>query len=148
MTDEELMGEALKEARIAFDEGEVPVGAVVVLDGRIIGRGHNERERKLDVSSHAEIEAIKDAERNLGRWTLDGAAIYVTLEPCLMCAAAISQARIFRLVYGADDPTMGAVASHHFVYGDPSLQSRPLVTSGVRKEECSALLERFFKERR
>jgi tRNA(adenine34) deaminase len=148
MTDEEYMLEALLEAQKAYNEGEVPVGAIVVYQDHIIGRGHNRRESLLDVSSHAEIEALKDASKHLGRWVNEECSLYVTLEPCLMCAGAISQARIKRLVYGANDPNMGAIASNFFIYSDPHIAFRPLVSKGVKEKECLALLNRFFKEHR
>jgi tRNA(adenine34) deaminase len=146
--DEIYMNEALKEAEAAFKEGEVPVGAVIVYEDKIIGRGHNRREERKDISSHAEIEAIKMAEKNLGRWVLEGCTMYVTLEPCLMCAGAIAQARISRLEFGALDPSMGAIVSHFFVYDDPILTSRPLVGKGLLKDESSLLLSSFFKKER
>jgi tRNA(adenine34) deaminase len=148
MNDEDYMREALKSAQKAIGIGEVPVGAVVVLDGKIIGRGYNQRETKNDVSSHAEIEALKEAGAALGSWKLSDATLYVTLEPCLMCAAAIVQARVHRVVYGADDPQEGAITAHHFIYDDPSIKERPLVSRGVLQDECSILLQSFFFNRR
>lgn len=148
MSDEEYMALALKSAQIASELGEVPVGAVVVKDGKIIGEGHNEREKKRDVSSHAEIEAIREAEKALGRWVLEGCTLYVTLEPCLMCSGAIAQARLSRLVYGASDPKEGAVESHFYVFADPTLDHRPLVTGGVMAKECQQLLSDFFAVKR
>ena len=148
MNDEELMNEALIEAKRAYDEGEVPVGAVVALDGEIVGRGHNGREEKHSIASHAEIEAILDAERNLGRTRLDGCSIYVTLEPCLMCAGAIIQSRLFRLVYAVDDPKAGAVRSRFHAFDDPTEDGVPLLSVGLRGEEAAKLLRAFFLERR
>jgi tRNA(adenine34) deaminase len=148
MNDEDYMREALKSAQKALGFDETPVGAVVVLDGKIIGRGYNQREMKHDVSSHAEIEALREAGAAVGDWKLQGATIYVTLEPCLMCASAIQQAHLFRVVYGADDPEEGAITAHHFIYNDPSLADRPLVSRGVLAEESSILLKKFFFNRR
>jgi tRNA(adenine34) deaminase len=148
MNDEDYMREALKSAQKALECGEIPVGAVIVLDGKIIARGYNQREKKNDVSSHAEIEALRSAGETLGNWKLNGATLYVTLEPCLMCAAAILQAHVSRVVYGADDPKEGAITAHHFIYDDPSLKERPLVSRGVLKKDCSILLQTFFFNRR
>jgi tRNA(adenine34) deaminase len=148
MNDEEYMREALKSAQKALGLGEIPVGAVVVFEGKIVGRGFNQRESKNDVSSHAEIEALREAGKTLGRWKLTGATLYVTLEPCLMCASAIQQAHIFRVVYGADDPEDGAISAHHYIYDDPALGERPLVSRGVLGEESSILLKDFFFNRR
>jgi tRNA(adenine34) deaminase len=148
MTDEEWMDKALMLAKKAAEEGEIPVGALIVREGRLIGRGHNRREKKKDVSSHAEIEALRKAEKKLQNWRLDKATIYVTLEPCLMCAGAILQARLGRVVYGAADPKEGALVSKYFVYDAPTLQERPLVKGGVKAQECEALLADFFAQKR
>ena len=148
MIDEEFMNIALLNAGKAAALGEVPVGAVIVKDGKVISEGYNEREEKRDISSHAEIEAIKKAEQTLGRWTLEGCVIYVTLEPCLMCAGAIEQARLSRLVYGASDPKEGAIESHFYVYADPALPHRPLVKGGVLATESETLLSGFFAVKR
>jgi tRNA(adenine34) deaminase len=148
MTDQEYMREAIKSAQIAAKNDEVPVGAVVVYGGEIIGVGHNQREEKEDISSHAEIEAIRQAEQRLGKWTLEGCTIYVTLEPCLMCAGAISQSRLERVVFGALDAKEGALVSHFNVYADPALTYRPLVQGGVLETECRALLTSFFAVKR
>ncbi len=145
MSDEEYMSLALKEAEIALENKEVPVGAIVVLDGKVIGKGHNKKEEKLDVSSHAEIEALRNASENLGTWNLSGCTLYVTVEPCLMCSGAIMQSYITRVVYGTDDITMGAVCSHFEAFEDPSFSHRPLLTKGIKKEECEALMKKFFK---
>lgn len=134
------MEEALKEACLAFDEGEVPVGAVVVKNGKIIGRGHNTRETDLDIAGHAEINAMREAAKALKRWTLSGCDIYVTLEPCQMCGAAILQSRISTIVYGADDPEYGAFSQPKGIFD----QCKPLVYRGVMKEECEELLMQFF----
>jgi len=148
MSDEEWMDKALLLAKKAAEEGEIPVGAIVVREGRIIGRGHNRREKKKDVSSHAEIEALRKAEKKLQNWRLDDATIYVTLEPCLMCAGAILQARLGRVVYGAKDPKEGALVSKYFVYDAPTFNERPLVKGGVKAKECETLLADFFAQKR
>ena len=139
---------ALEEARKALEEGEVPVGAVVVKDGKIIARGHNHRESTHDISSHAEIEALKAAGRALGTWDLKGCALYVTLEPCLMCAGAIEQSRVSTLVYGADDPQEGAITSKRFIFDSSEKANGPLIYRGVEKDRCQALLKDFFYARR
>ena len=149
-TDEDniFMLEALQEAKLAFSEGEVPVGAIIVKEGKIIGRGHNEKEEKHDVTSHAEIEAIRQAEQALGSWSLSGATLYVTLEPCIMCAGAIVQSRISRLVYGAEDPDRGAIVHALQSFEIFKKDNDPLVTRGVLQQECEDLLNRFFAEQR
>ncbi len=148
MNDEELMALAINEAKKAYEENEVPVGAAVVLNDKVIGLGHNKRESKLDISSHAEIEAIKSAAKTLGSWNLEGCTLYVTVEPCLMCSGAILQSNIHRVVYGADDPTMGAVCSRFGAFDDPSFANRPLITKGVLENECKTLIKKFFEELR
>ncbi len=145
---DEYMNAALLEAKRAFDENEVPVGAVLTKNGKIIGKGHNCRETKNDISSHAEIEAIRDAERHLGKWSLEGCSLYVTVEPCLMCSGAIKQARISAIYYGADDPSMGAIKSHYHVFDESNVEFDPLVYSGVKEEEASKLMKDFFASRR
>ena len=146
--DEVYMKEALKEAALAFDEGEVPVGAVVVRDDVIVGRGHNHKERDLDISSHAEIVAIKEAAKTLGRWSLEDCSLYVTLEPCLMCAGAILQSRIRFLSFGALDPAAGSILSAYHVFDEKNAYTPPLIDKGLRNNECSDLLLRFFKSKR
>ena len=141
------MIEALKEAQIALEEGEVPVGAVVVKDGRIIGRGHNKRERELDISGHAEISAMKEAAKQLGRWALDGCAIYVTLEPCLMCAGAIKQARVRSLHCAAKDERYGAESAYH-LFSSKDAYASPLVYFGEEEAKSASLLNRFFANQR
>ncbi|MGZ6142499.1 MAG: tRNA adenosine(34) deaminase TadA [Myxococcales bacterium] len=148
MMDESWMTEALAEARRAADEGEVPIGAVVVCDGRIVGRGRNARERLRDPTAHAEILALQEAARTLGRWRLTGAAIYATLEPCPMCAGALVNARIDRLVYAVPDPKAGAAGTLFDVPRDPRLNHRVEVVSGVLAAECGELLKEFFRARR
>jgi len=139
---------ALEEARAAFDEGEVPVGCVVVAGERIVGRGRNAVERLRDPTAHAEILAIGAACRSLGVPRLTEAAIYVTMEPCAMCAGAIVQARLRRLVYGCPDPKAGYAGSLASVVDDPALNHRVAVTSGLMGNECGALVSRFFERLR
>ena len=146
--DESFMAEALAEARRAAAEGEVPIGAVLVVEGRIAGRGRNARERLRDPTAHAEILALQEAARTLGRWRLTGSTMYATLEPCPMCAGALVNARVERLVYGVADPKAGAVDTLFDVVRDARLNHRIAVTSGVLAEECGALLREFFRERR
>ncbi len=148
MTVEEAMDEALVLARAAGELGEVPVGAVAVHEGGIVGRGANRRESARDPTAHAEILAIQDAARTLGRWRLTGVTLVVTLEPCAMCAGAMVLARIDRLVYGADDPKAGAAGSLTDLTADPRLNHRFPVERGLRADACGALLKEFFRARR
>lgn len=145
---DEAMGEALDLARRAAQAGEVPVGAVAVFEGRVVGRGANAREGARDPTAHAEMAAMQEAARALGRWRLEGVTIYATLEPCAMCAGAMVLARIDRLVYGAADPKAGAVGSIMDLSRDPRLNHHYSVESGVRGRECGALLRAFFESRR
>lgn len=142
------MREALRLAKMAADQGEVPVGAIVVRAGRIIGRGWNRREAWGDPTAHAEMLAIREAARELGGWRLTGCTLYVTLEPCAMCAGAIVLARLDRLVYGADDPKAGAVGSLMNVVEDDRLNHRAAVVRGVEAASSARLLKAFFKQRR
>ena len=142
------MAEALAEARRAAAEGEVPIGAVVVFEGRIVGRGRNARERLNEPTAHAEILALQEASRELGRWRLSGATMYATLEPCPMCAGALVNARIDRLVYGVADPKAGAVDTLFAVVRDSRLNHRVRVESGILAAECGEILRQFFRERR
>jgi tRNA(adenine34) deaminase len=139
------MGAALDEAKRAVEVGEVPVGAVVVVDGRVAGRGHNSTEALCDPTAHAEIIAVGAACRALGVPRLTEGTIYVTMEPCPMCAGAIVQARLKRLVYGCDDPKAGYAGSLGNIADDPRLNHRVAITSGVRADECSALVSGFFE---
>ncbi len=148
MDDVEAMSEALVEARRALEHDDVPVGAVVVHDGRVIAARHNEREREADPTAHAEVLVLRDAATALGRWRLDDCTLVVTLEPCVMCAGALLNARIGRLVYGAADLKGGATASLYNVCADPRLNHNPPVTHGVLAAESSELLETFFAARR
>ena len=138
------MREALRLAREAFDEGEVPVGAVVVKDGAIVGSGRNRREIGKNALAHAEIEAINEACRTLGGWRLSGCRLYVTLEPCPMCAGAIINARIDEVVYGTDDPKAGSCQSLVDLFSLP-YNHKPNSRCGVLKEECQAILKDFFR---
>lgn len=146
--DEKYMLHALELARDAWDIGEVPVGAIVVMEGNIVGRGCNRPISSNDPTSHAEIEALRDAAKNLGNYRLSGCTLYVTLEPCLMCAGAMFHARISRLVYGARDPKTGACGSVLDVFSDQRLNHHASVTSGILEEACGDILKRFFSERR
>lgn len=147
-TDDALMGIAIDEARLAETHDDVPVGALVVVDGKIVARRHNERERTGDPSAHAEMLAVRDAAAVLGSWRLDSATVVVTLEPCPMCAGALQQARVARLVYGTDDPKAGACGSLYNLGADPRLNHEFAVTHGVRADECGRLLTEFFATRR
>lgn len=146
--DERWMAEAIAEAKLAAGHDDVPVGAVVVHEGRIIGRGHNEREAAGDPTAHAEIIALRQAADELGAWRVLDSTLYVTLEPCAMCAGAIVLARVPRVVWGTDDPKAGACGSVLDVLADERLNHRPSTTSGVCGPECSGLLTDFFAERR
>ncbi len=151
MIDEEhnmYMGLALDLARQASSRGEVPVGAVVVKDGRVIGHGSNRREQDQDPLAHAEILAISQAAHDTGLWRLDDTTIYVTLEPCPMCAGAIVNARIPRVVYGCDDPKAGAARTLYTILADDRLNHRCEVVSGIRAQESSKLLQDFFENLR
>ncbi|MCB9703913.1 MAG: nucleoside deaminase [Myxococcales bacterium] len=139
------MGEALRLAREAAARGDVPVGALVVHEGSIIGTGFNTREDAGDPSGHAEIVALREACRVTRRWRVDGATLYVTLEPCPMCAGALVNARVRRLVYGADDPKAGAVRTLFRICDDPRLNHRMEIRAGVLAEPCAAVLSDFFR---
>lgn len=143
------MRAALDEARLADSAGDVPIGAVVIDgDGAVVGRGHNQRELKVDPTAHAEVVAIREAAAARKSWRLDGLTLVVTLEPCTMCAGAAVLARLDRLVYGAADPKAGAVGSLWDVVRDRRLNHRPEVVSGVLADECGALLADWFAARR
>src|SRR3954451_20658154 len=146
--DETFMAEAIAQARLAAAEGEVPIGAVVVADGRVAGRGRNARERLDDPTAHAETLALQEASRELGRWRPSGATMYATLEPCPMCAGALVNARVDRLVYGVADPKAGAVDTLFDVVRDARLNHRVEVASGVLAGECGGILREFFRKRR
>jgi tRNA(adenine34) deaminase len=138
------MREALAEAEQALAQRDVPVGAVAVRDGMVVGRGHNRKEVDADPTAHAEMFALREAARALGSWRLVGVTLYCTLEPCPMCAGAMVAARLPRLVYGADDPKAGAAGSLVELLRDPRFNHQVAVTRGVLAEESQALLERFF----
>jgi tRNA(adenine34) deaminase len=148
MSDAEAMRRALAEARDAADRGEVPVGAIVVVEDRVIAGGGNRNIADCDPSAHAEIVALRAAARHLGNHRLLGATLYVTVEPCAMCAGAVIQARIARLVYGCDDPKGGAIHSCFAVLDHPALNHRVEIVSGVLAEDCAAVLQSFFAARR
>ena len=142
------MREALRMARAALDRDEVPVGCVIVHQRLVIGRAHNQREMLADPTAHAEMIAITQAAEALATWRLHGATLYVTLEPCAMCAGAMVLARLDRLVYGAADPKAGAVESVFRLLQEPRLNHRVEVTRGILAEECGAILTEFFRARR
>ena len=142
------MEHALEQARLAETHADVPVGAVVVKDGAVLASGRNVRERDQDPAGHAELVAVREAARALGSWRLDGCALYVTLEPCTMCAGALVLARLPLLVFGAADPKAGAVGSLYNLVQEPRLNHRVEVVGGVMAEECGALLRRFFRAKR
>ena len=147
MDDHFYMGLALEEARAAGAAGDVPVGAVVIIDGAIIGRGRNRREAKADPTAHAEIEALREAAHAIGHWRVEGTLV-VTQEPCPMCAGALVNARVARLVYGCANPKAGAVVTLYQIPTDARLNHRLEVVGGVRAEECAAALREFFAELR
>ncbi len=142
------MRQALAEAQAAFEAGEVPVGAVICCEGQIVASAHNQREQLHDPTAHAEMIAITQAAESLGSWRLDGCTLYVTLEPCPMCAGAVLQARIPLLVYGAADPKAGAVDTLYQLLRDPRLNHRTQSVSSVLDVECGAILTRFFQQQR
>ncbi len=143
-----FMNEAIIEANKAYEINEVPVGAIIVKDNIIVGRGYNLRETLNQSINHAEIIAIQDACKTLGTWHLDGCDIYVTLEPCIMCAGAIMQSRIAKVVYGASDEKTGCIDSVLNLYEQQGFQHYPIHISGVMKEECSEIIKKFFKQKR
>jgi tRNA(adenine34) deaminase len=148
VTDDELMALAIEEARAALDHGDVPIGAVVVIDGEVVALRHNERELTGDPTAHAEVLALRDAAAAVGSWRLVGATMAVTLEPCPMCAGALVNARVERLVYGARNLDAGATGSLYHLGSDPRLNHEFATTADVRGDECAALLTDFFAERR
>jgi tRNA(adenine34) deaminase len=148
MSDTEFMNEALSLARAAASAGEVPVGALVVHDGRVLGRGFNAPIGRHDPTAHAEVQAMREAAAALGNYRLTGCTLYVTLEPCVMCAGAIMHARIARVVYGAADPKTGACGSVVNLFAESRLNHHAVVEGGVMADECGALLSEFFRSRR
>ncbi len=146
--DEYFMRLAIREAARAPEHDDVPIGAVVVAAGEVIGAGHNERELRQDPTAHAEMLALREAARHVGSWRVLESVLYVTLEPCAMCAGAIVLGRVGRVVYGAADPKAGAAGSVLDVLGERRLNHRPEVAGGLLHEECAALLVDFFSSRR
>jgi tRNA(adenine34) deaminase len=146
--DEHFMKEALAFARIAFAEREVPIGAVVVREGKMIGRGRNRREALADPTHHAEIEAIREAAQSIGTWRLEGTTLYATCEPCPMCAGAAVNARVARIVFGCPDPKAGYCGTLGNIPQDPRLNHRCAVEGGLLEKECGELLRLFFRHLR
>lgn len=147
-TDYDFMRIALEEAQKALNHDEVPVGAVVVLEGKILARAYNSPITSSDPSAHAEMLALRQAAAAIGNYRLTGALLYVTLEPCIMCAGAILQARLARVIFGARDPKSGAVASLYEILSDARFNHKVEVTEGILKEECGEILSRFFRQKR
>jgi tRNA(adenine34) deaminase len=147
-SDEHFMHAAIEAAKIAEENGDVPIGAVIVHENQIIAKAYNQREQLQDPTAHAEIIALTQAAAALENWHLNGCTMYVTLEPCPMCAGALVLARIDRLVYGCDDPKTGAVKSLYTIVQDNRLNHRLEVTSGILADECSQILQEFFEKRR
>jgi tRNA(adenine34) deaminase len=146
--DEYFMRLALREATRALEHDDVPIGAVIVREGEVIGSGHNEREERSDPTAHAEMIALREAARTLESWRVLDAVMYITLEPCAMCAGAIVLARVPRVIFGALDPKAGGAGSVLDVLGERQLNHRPQVEHGLLAEECVELLQRFFASRR
>ncbi|MBQ1787597.1 MAG: nucleoside deaminase [Erysipelotrichaceae bacterium] len=146
--EEKFMMQAYKEAQKAFEEDEVPVGCVIIKDGKIIARAHNRKEKKNCALFHAEIECIRKATGKLNNWNLKGCEIYVTLEPCMMCTGALINSRIDRIVYGCEDPKGGALISNIRLQDVRLLNHYPQIQGGVMEKECSELLKKFFKNKR
>lgn len=148
MKDRDFMRLALEEARLAAEEGEVPVGAVLVKGGEVLARAHNRREATGNPLDHAEMLALVEGARRLGGWRLEGTTMYVTLEPCPMCAGALVQARVARLVFGVRDLKLGAAGSRYNLVSDETIHHRLEVVEGILEEECLSLLKGFFEGRR
>ena len=146
--DEHFMRLALREAEQAADHDDVPIGAVIVREGEVLAAAGNERELRGDPTAHAEVLAMREASRRIGGWRIPGSVLYVTLEPCPMCAGAIVLARVPRVVYGAPDPKAGAAGSVLDILGEPRLNHRPRVDAGLLSDEAAGLLESFFAARR
>ena len=146
--DEYFMRLAIREATRALEHDDVPIGAIVIKDGEVVGSGHNERELRADPTAHAEMIALREAARTLGSWRVLDSVMYVTLEPCAMCAGAIVLSRIPRVVFGARDPKAGAAGSVLDVLDTPQLNHRPTVQGGLLEEDCGDLLRAFFADRR
>jgi tRNA(adenine34) deaminase len=146
--DKKMMALAIEQARLALENGDVPVGAVVTVGGEVVSTAYNRREADNDPTAHAEVLALREAGHRLGSWRLSGATVYITKEPCVMCAGALMSARVARVVYGAQDPKYGAAWSVFNILQDDRLNHRTEVTAGVFAEECMALLKEFFENRR
>ena len=147
-TDNDFMKIALEEAREAYRLGEVPVGAILVLDGKILAQAHNSPIMKNDPSAHAEMLVLRQAGEKIGNYRLTGAELFITLEPCVMCAGAIVQARLARVIFGARDPKYGAVGSLYNILADERLNHQVEITEGILREECGEVLSRFFQQKR
>lgn len=148
MTDSEMMAAALEEAKLAAAEGEIPVGAVLVKDGKILARAHNRREAIHDPTAHAEMLCLREAARTLGDWRMNGAVMAVTLEPCPMCAGALAMSRLSRCVYGAADPDRGCCGSVYDIPADPAFGSPTVWSAGTEAEACAEVLTGFLSGRR
>ena len=148
MNDEELMRMAIAEAKLAEEHGDIPIGAIVVLNDEVLSSRHNERELQNDPTAHAEMLAIRDAAKALGTSRLDGAILVSTLEPCSMCAGAALLARVSKVIFGAEDPKAGALGSLYQLGTDPRLNHEFVVTPRVLQEECGRLLQKFFQSKR
>ena len=148
MNDEELMSMAIAEAKLAEEHGDIPIGAIVVLNDEVLSSRHNERELQNDPTAHAEMLAIRDAAKALGTSRLDGAILVSTLEPCPMCAGAALLARVSKVIFGAEDPKAGALGSLYQLGSDPRLNDEFVVTPRVLQEECGRLLQKFFQSKR
>jgi tRNA(Arg) A34 adenosine deaminase TadA len=148
LSDHDLMGLAIDEARVAAEQGEVPIGAVVVIDGKVVARRHNEREQTQDPTSHAELLAVRDASAAVGSWRLENATVVVTLEPCAMCAGLMINARVGRVIFGARSFESGACGSLYQLGSDPRLNHEFETVSDVRADECSELLSAYFSDLR
>lgn len=148
MTDEEYMQLALQEARAAAEIGEIPIGAVLVVDGKVVAKAHNMRETWNDATAHAEVIVIREACKKLGRWRLNDSALYVTVEPCPMCSGAIVNSRIEKVVYGCPDAKSGGAESIFNIVSNPNLNHNAQVVSGVCELECVQVMKDFFKRRR
>ena len=146
--EKKFMMQAYREAQKAFEEDEVPVGCVIVKDGKIVARAHNRKEKKNCALFHAEIECIRKATRKLDNWNLKGCEIYVTLEPCMMCTGALVNSRIDKIIYGCEDPKGGALVSNIRLQDIKLLNHYPQIQGGVMEKECSDLLKKFFKNKR
>ena len=145
---QEFMREAIAQAKLADEKNEVPVGAIVVLNGEIVGRGFNQPISSNDPTAHAEILALRDAAKHINNYRLVGADLYVTIEPCTMCAGAVVHGRVARVIYGASEPKAGVVHSQQNIFKEPYFNHNVEVLSGVLAEECSAVMQAFFKRRR